>query len=370
MLYTNHTFSKDFCQALVKNCVKSITAGQSFNLVAMPGAGVTFLVRQLEQSSPDSYVSVNSFELHDFTKTALYNQLARKLGLEATSAEQVDLQAIGETLKIRAGDHKTVLIFNRFDRLGEILDQGFYENLHFLRDISDGRLVFGLITAEPLAESSGPGMQELLGLADTTHYFTGYSPEQLREILTSSGVQPADIEPAALELAGGHHALIQILLRCQNLANALADPLPELIVRDLYLGLSPKRRSNLHAIAAGRNVQVDPFLQNIGYVVVRDGKPTVFSPLLAEYALREQRSHLPLRERRLLSLLKRNAGRLVTKQEILDTVWRETNGIASDWTLNALVYRLRRHPAFDSQRYRIESHKKQGYILYDHKMAG
>ncbi len=367
MLYTDHTFSKNFCHELVGDCLKSIADGQSFNLVAMPGVGVTFLVRQLEHSSPDTFVSLNSFELHDFTKTALYNQLARKLGLESASAEQVDLHAIGESLKARAANHKTVLIINRFDRLGPILDLGFYDNLHFLRDIADGKLVFILISAEPLAESSGQGMQELLGLIDTTHYFTGYSPDNLREILISNGVMPADIEPTALQLAGGHHALVQLLLRCQNLDNALSDPMPELIVRDLYLGLSPKRRNNLNAIAAGRKVHIDPFLQNVGYVVNRDNQPAIFTPLLAEYALREQRNHLPLRERRLLGLLKRNAGRLVSKQEILDTVWRESNGIASDWTLNALVYRLRRHPAFDTQRYTIESHKKQGYILHDHK---
>lgn len=365
MLYTDHPFSKSFCARLADDCLAAVAKG-TVNLVAMPGMGVTFFVRQLAYRSPDEFISVNSFEMHDFSKAALYNQLSRKLGLEPAHSDHVDLQAIGEALKARAAEgKKVVLVFNRFDRLGPILDQSFYENLHFLREVAGGKLVMMFVTAEPVIEFAGAGLQDLLRMIDGTMYFSGYSQADLREIIRSSGAQ--DIEDRALELSGGHHALLQILMRCQNLENALSDPMVELLIKDMYLGLTPKRRKDIDAVASGRNKPVDHFLTNVGYVVGDEGKQRTFTPLLSEYALRQAQSHLPVRERRLLSLLKRNVGRVVSKRDIFDAVWRETDGIATDWALNALVYRLRRHPAFDSQRYTIDSHKKQGYILRDHQ---
>jgi hypothetical protein len=142
----------------------------------------------------------------------------------------------------------------------------------------------------------------------------------------------------------------------------------ELIIKDMYLGLSPRRQKTIELVAAGRSKVIDPFLVNVGYVVDPGGKPKTFTPLLAEYALRQSQAHLPARERRLLEILKSNAGQIVSKQDIFDIVWVENDGVASDWALNALVYRLRRHPAFDSQRYSIESYKKQGYVLHDHQV--
>ena len=258
-----------------------------------------------------------------------------------------------------------VLVFNRFDRLGPILDQSFYENLHFLSEVAGGKLVMMFVTAMPVIEFTGQGLQELLRLIDAVVYFPGYEAKDLREIVKSTGAE--EPEPKALELSGGHHALMQILMRCQNLDNALSDPMVELLIKDIYLGLSPKRRKDVDAVASGRNKPVDPFLVNLGYIIDENGKFRAFSPLLTEYAQRQSQEHLPVRERRLLALLKRNAERLVSKQDIFDAVWKESDGIATDWALNALVYRLRRHPAFNSQRYTIESHKKQGYILRDHK---
>lgn len=365
MLYADHPFSSKFCADLVDSCLRDIDSSGSVNLVAMPGAGVTFFVRQLAYRSPDEFISINSFEMHDFSKAALYNQLSRKLGLDPAPADHVDLQAIGNALKQRASaNNKVVLVFNRFDRLGPILDQSFYENLHFLREVAGGKLVMMFVTAEPVIEFASQGLQDLMRLIDAVVYFPGYQAKDLREIIKSSGAE--DIEQKALELSGGHHALMQILMRCQNLDNALSDPMVELLVKDIYFGLSPKRRRDVDAVASGRSKAVDPFLTNLGYIVGK-GKAATFTPLLAEYAQRQSQEHLPVRERRLLSLLKRNTGRVVTKQDIFDAVWKESDGIATDWALNALVYRLRRHPAFNSQRYTIESHKKQGYILHDHK---
>jgi len=367
ILYTDNPFSDSFCKNEVADFLQTIAASGSCNLVAMPGVGVTFFLKQLLHTSHDEFVSVNSYEMHEFSKAAFYNQLARKLGLQAAPSDHVDLGAISDELKRRAVGHKkVVLIFNRFDRLGPILDQGFYENLSFLQDASGQSLVMLFVTAEPILEMAGQGMQDLLRLLGATKYFPGYSVDDLREIMANSGV--TEIEQQALELCGGHHALLQILMRCQNLDNALSDPMVELLVKDIYTGLNPKRRKAVDTAAAGHgSLRADPFLYGAGYLVKRGEKDKVFTPLLAEYSARQSKEHLPVKERRLLGILKRNAGRVVSKQDIFDAVWRESDGIASDWALNALVYRLRRHAAFNNQRYTIESQKKQGFVLHDHQ---
>lgn len=365
MLYSDHAFSKTFCHSLTARCQANISAGHSFNLVAIPGVGVTFFLRHLAYATQHDSIAVNSYELHDYNKSALYSQLARKLGLRTTEG-QVDLRAIADALKLRAAASKrVVLIFNRFDRLGPILDQAFFENLWFLREMSGGNLSMIFVTAAPVAELAYSGMQDLFRLVDETLYLRGYTSAELCEMMQISGTQAIDEQ--ALRLSGGHHALLQILIRCQNLENALSDPMVELLIKDLYLGMTPKRRKSIDAIANGRPKQVDLYLIDAGYVVVDGAKVRTFTPLLAEYASRQTRGHLPIREQRLLSILKRNTGHLVRKQDIFDAVWREANGIGSEWALNALVYRLRRNPAFDSQRYTIESYKKQGYLLIDHQ---
>jgi DNA-binding response OmpR family regulator len=95
------------------------------------------------------------------------------------------------------------------------------------------------------------------------------------------------------------------------------------------------------------------------------GGQKTFTPLLEEFINEEIDTELPVMERRLLTLLLANHGKVVNKDKIFDTVWKETDGIASEWSLNSLVYRLRNHPGFDKSRFLIKSVKKVGYVLYD-----
>ncbi len=54
---------------------------------------------------------------------------------------------------------------------------------------------------------------------------------------------------------------------------------------------------------------------------------------------------------------------VVSKATIFETIWKDDMDKASDWVLDALIYRLRRHWAFLSKGYVIESFKKRGYML-------
>lgn len=88
----------------------------------------------------------------------------------------------------------------------------------------------------------------------------------------------------------------------------------------------------------------------------------LFTPLLAEYIKTNFPIKLPVKESKLFKLLRKNIGNIVSKDEIFTSVWGETSE-ATDWALDALIYRLRKHPFIKAQGYIIESHKKVGYTL-------
>ncbi|MBI2597455.1 winged helix-turn-helix domain-containing protein [Candidatus Daviesbacteria bacterium] len=56
-------------------------------------------------------------------------------------------------------------------------------------------------------------------------------------------------------------------------------------------------------------------------------------------------------------------GNVVSKDEIFTEVWGEESENATDWALDALIYRLRKHPFLKAHGYIIESYKKVGYSL-------
>ena len=361
MIYQDTQYSNNFCTEITERCLQNIATNTSFNLVAMPGVGVTFFMRHLAGKSRDRFVFINSYEMHDFTRQEFFQQLARKLDVVDPNP---DVATIAGALKdVVSSGQKIVLVLNRFDRLGSLVDQTMFDNFRYLRDVDRSKIVIIFMSARPLVEELDAGTKDVLGLVMATTYFPLYSSAELQEI--NSGTGNALLEAKALELAAGHHTLAQILHRCQNLDNALSDPMVELVVRDIFLSLDANRRRILELVATKSAPVDDPLLIHAGYVV-QEEESRVFTPLLHEFIQRQNTQHLPVKEQRLFNLLKRHAGQLVTKADIFDAVWLEDDGIASEWSLNALVYRLRRHAGFDDQRYTIESVKKRGYILHDH----
>lgn len=360
MLDSRYNFSDNFCHDTVQDSLANIQSLACFNLVTMVGIGVTFLLKAIEQQTEAECVFINSYEMSEFTKEELFAQLSSKLGMP----EPGDLQEIGDALAAKAqGTERVVLIFNRIDRLDSVFDQHMYDNLRYLRDACRGKVVIVFVSAVPLLEMSPTSTKSILSYVTKTTYFKGFSNDDLLEICHASGVPDTDIDPLALEYAGGIHTLFQVLIRCHSLEHPLADTFVEAMVKDIYFRLNDRRRKQLETFVLKGKPPTDPYLYGIGYVT---GEPLrIMTPLLHEYIFKQGKHSLPVKERRLFRLLHAHKGKLVTKNAIFDHVWREDNGIASDWALNALVYRLKRHPGFDGDRYTIESRKKEGYILHD-----
>ncbi len=89
---------------------------------------------------------------------------------------------------------------------------------------------------------------------------------------------------------------------------------------------------------------------------------SLFTPLLSEYIKTNLPVKLPVKEKILFNLLRKNLGKVVTKYEIFTEVWPNSED-ATDWALDALVYRLRKNSFIHSHGFIIESSKKVGYTL-------
>lgn len=167
-----------------------------------------------------------------------------------------------------------------------------------------------------------------------------------------------------MKLSGGHHSLLQNLIRCQSLDNPLGDPMVNLMIKELYGSLNYKRQKELEAIVAGKNTkQVDNYLVDIGLVGTDKSSYHLFTPVLQNFIVKNSKTKLPSKERRLFTLLKKNVGKVVPKDEIIEYVWGKDWEDVSDWALNSLVYRLRKNKTFQDSGYSIESHKSDGYSL-------
>ncbi len=172
-----------------------------------------------------------------------------------------------------------------------------------------------------------------------------------------------------LDLSGGHNQLFRIMLSSQKQHNLLLDQFVKMQLKELVDYLNYHQRKQLQKIALGKTVpEIDEYLLGVGLVKNSSLQPPtsnfqLFTPLLAEYIKTHMPVKLPVKEAKLFKLLRKNMGSTISKYEIFQEVWPEDNEDATDWALDALIYRLRKHPFMHANNYIIESHKKVGYTL-------
>ncbi len=364
MVYLERKFSKVFCQETTTQCLANIRASTSFNLVSLPGVGVSYFLRYLSTRTKNyKIIHINTYEMPEFTKDQLLWQLAAKSRRDKVASDDNSINVIKQNIdSLCATNERVVVIFNRFDRLAPILDQSLSDNLSFLRG-NHNKLVMIFVTSQPLYETHSQILRDGSKIFTKTTYFKPYITRDLLQIARIDGLSLKNVKEAA-ELSGGHHSLFHTLLRCQDINNPLSDPMDELLIKQLYLSLNARRREALQALIEGKRAKIDEYLSGIGIVKTdAAGQPQLFTPLLSKFILLRGAFNLPYKERKLLRLLKQNTGKIVRKRDIFDQIWGDE--IAGDWALNSLVYRLRRHPAFDANRYTIKSMKKEGYMLVD-----
>lgn len=142
------------------------------------------------------------------------------------------------------------------------------------------------------------------------------------------------------------------------------DRFVKMQLKELVDYLNYRQKKVLQKIALGKEVELisGGYLSGVGMVQKIGSGYRLFTPLLTEYIKTSLPVRLPAKEARLFRLLRQHTGQTVPKEEIFQEIWPSSEE-ASDWALDALIYRLRKHPVITAHGYIIESHKKVGYTL-------
>jgi len=374
----------NFAQDKLKEFKQLIDVGLSFVVLSMPGVGVSFFLKYLAMQKFAFFIHVDLYLLPILSQHEFYKLLLTEVGGNPKS--KPDNQLLQETKeilrKLSEKREKIVIIFSRFDQLKAKFDSNFLSNIQSLTTVSPDKIALIFTSIKPLHEIA-PGALSggNLNFYSENLYFKPYSKDDLTRLLKIEPARPGLAKPALeklLNLSGGHNQLLHILLSSQKQQSLLLDQFVKLQMKGFVDYLNYHQRKQVQKIALGKQIdEVDDYLLGVG--IVRQSTSEVkkmrlhlggatyelFTTLLSEYIKTNLPVKLPVKESKLFKLLRQNMGRTVSKDEIFNVVWDPASAGegATDWALDALIYRLRKHPFIQANGYIIESQKKVGYTL-------
>lgn len=377
----------DFAKDKLKDFKTLIDASLSFVVISMPGVGVSYFLKYLATQSFAYFIHVDLYDLPTLSQHEFYKLLLSEVG--GRPGSKTDEALLSEAKKILLNHSqkypKIVIIFSRFDQLKKEFDWNFLSNIQSIATVSSGKVVLIFTSIKPLNEISSNSLSGgNLNFYSENLYFKPYSKEDLKKLLKIEHARtiPKNVLNKLLDQSGGHNQLLHILLSSQKLQNLLLDKFVKLQLKELTDYLDYQQKKQIQKIALGRKInEVDEYLLGVGMVhsplrKASEGQGknnySLFTPLFAEYIKTNLPNKLPVKEAILFKLLRKNMDKIVTKDEIFTEVWparqsfskeRKEDSEASDWALDALIYRLRKHPFMKSNGYIIESQKKVGYTL-------
>lgn len=358
----------NFAPDKLKEFKALIDAGVSFVTISMPGVGVSYFLKYLVCQKFAYFVHVDLYSLPTLNQHEFYRMFLRDLkgNPDGKSDEQVFLETKEILKNLAAKYDKVVVVFSRFDQLKNDFDANFLSNLQALTTIQPAKIVLIFTSTKPFREIAPDAIAGgNLTFYSKYLYFKPYSKQDLKKLLKLEPQPPSETTlDKLLELAGGHNQLLHILLNSQKQQNLLLDHFVRMQMKELVNYLDYHERKTLQKIALSKKIEEpDEYLLGVGIVRQSTSGFQLFTPLLSEYIKTNLPIKLPVKEARLFKLLRNNMGKTVTKDEIFAEVWGKDNENATDWALDALIYRLRKHPFMKANNYIIESHKKVGYTL-------
>lgn len=358
---------RSFCRPAVRQIKGLVDLSTTFSVVGMPGMGISNFLYFLSMQEFACFIHVDINELPRFAPEEFFTLLAKKLG--AGKKEGEVLQRCREQLETLAAQHrKVVIVFNRFDTMKRSFSREFFANLKYLRDADKGKIVMVFAANRPLFIQAPNAVRGgNINMFSHSLFLPPYSPSDLRELLklyTPVLLSHSKLD-LALRLCGGHYQLLRLLLRSDHLSDdPLKDPAVKIQLRELFEYLTYSERRVLKQLALGKKINLtDDYLVDCGWISKDRGRYRFFSPLFEEFVKSVLKINLPPQETKLFRLLRSRLEKTVSKEEIFKTVWADNPEQATDWALDALIYRLRKNPVF-AKKYILESRKKVGYVLF------
>ena len=367
--FLENNLPSDFAQLKVNEIKSHIENGESITTIAMPGVGVTHLMRFLTRIDNAYVTYIDVYDLTNLNKEEFYLQLLKNLDTNTSKNEANILDVIKERLLELINEHgKVVIICNHFDQLVSESDTKLLKDIHQLTRVFPKKIVFIFTSNIPLYDFFPNEISPLsLSSYSRIYYFGLFKNADIRSIMNMR-MSLTEEDQKRLEviypISNGHLQLTQMIYKSEFQENPVYDTYVRLVLSTIYDYLNFHRKQAVQKIAQNKYISnIDPYLINLGLVREEEGKQTFFTPLFAQFIQGFVSFKLPVKERKLLKLLKKHPGEVVDKDEIFDYVWQDSSEGATDWALNALIYRLRKNPQLKNSGYEIVSVKKQGYML-------
>lgn len=359
---------QDFAREKYREIKKLIDLTGAFTVIGMPAVGVSLFLKYLATRDFTHCIYLDLYSLGDTTVHELYLLLAKELGgkVKPRYTEQELLAICKKRLEYLVKKYKhIVVIVNRFEELESVFSKKFFGQLRVLRHTFNNTVTLIFSVTKPYDEMQPDAITGgNLYFYTKYYYFKPFKSTDLSELLTLHSPELAPTSQQLdkiIDLSGGHFQLTQLLLKTERgKVSPLKDPFIKLLLKQLYDNVSHEQKKQIQKLALRKATEVDEYLLDIGLV-----KPNneLFSSLFSQYVLSQVSLKMPSKEALLFVLLKKAKGKIVTKDTIFKTVWKNDFDGATDWALDSLIYRLRKNAVFKNSGYQLESYKKQGYAL-------
>ncbi len=348
---------------LAQNAERFVQNSESFSLLGIPGVGISVFLKNITFKSAQ-YIYVDIFSLPKPSEKLLFEHLYMQLG----GTRQGGLYECQKILSEVTKSKKVVICFGGFDQLHLEFKKNIFKSLKALRAVNRENIVFIFGICKRIESLIPEDAIDIdLSMFANTLYIKPYPKEDLLALHEMYGptrdINNSDLEKY-LGLSGGHFQLFQLLLQAEKVTGSSTDPYIKVSLSTIYSHLSYLQKSIVKKIVSNTfNNEPDSYLIETGLITKVGDKYRTFSPLFDEFVLSQKFTKLPKKEAALLKILKTNKNKVVSKDDIFIAVWGIESTNASDWALDALIYRLRRNNAFKTKGYTIENHKKLGYRL-------
>ncbi len=358
-----------FAHAQLEAINRNIEAGLTTSVIGIPGCGISVFMKQLALQPFGKMIYVDVFSLPALTGQEFFANLLEQLGGNSHSKNTLELVhgCLDQLKELIKQPEKIVFVISGFDKLAGDFSADFFRYVRSLRSVDQSKVIFVFGICRRLEVILPSELTNLdLRLFSNVYHLKRYSESDLRFLLDTYGPKITVDDKTFqqfVKLSGGHFQFLQLLLQSEYRQSPTDDPFIKLCFENIWSHFSTSQKATVRKLAMdGKLTKVDDYLTNVGIVTKVDDGYQFFSPLFADCVRAFSAPKLPIKERRLLAVLKKNQGHIVSKRDIYDAIWHGDE-IGSEWALNALMYRLRKHPAFIAQRYTIENNKKLGYTL-------
>lgn len=359
---------KNFAGDFMHQEEKKLAPSGVLNIIGASGVGLSFIARFLAIRTNSIYVDIAS--LVKPTKKNFFTLLLDELGVKKVTGDDQELLnscriKIPEVLQ---KEKQLLFIFNRFDDLGKEIDAELLSNIRTLRHVAADKISIIFISHKPLYQISENAVSGAnLDMFSNFLYFKGYSRQDLKmliKIFSPELMSKLKKDSKAYVFSGGNYQLFKLLLKSQAKLPR-DDVFVNLSLKKIYENLSYSQKKLLQKIVFKNTIsEMDQELIDTGLVRENKSGFVLFTELFGDYIKDRSKMKLPFKERKLFRLLKRKEGQVVDKEVLFSQLWNENEqDRATDWALNALIYRLRKNPYFIARGFAIESYKKIGYSL-------